>query len=42
MFDEFFDFYNDLIVPGHTFSLFFLIMLIVFLFLFFYYYATRR
>lgn len=42
MFDELFDFYNDLIVPGHTFSLFFLIMVIVFLFLFFYYYATRR
>lgn len=42
MFDEFFEFYNDLIIPGHTFSLFFLIMVIVFLFLFFYYYATRR
>ena len=42
MFDEFFDFYNNLIVPGHTFFLLFLIFIIVFLFLFFYYYATRR
>lgn len=41
-FDQVFDFFNDLIVPGNTLYLLFLILIIVLLIQFFYYYGTHR